>query len=124
MARRIVVVGNNCQVAVLAGCLGFLAPDAEIASVEPATFSQFDSSSARLLDAVRDADLTVCFPFEAGPFGEVTPARIFEIARLVVPVPTIVVPAFHPDIVYIAHKGGLCGSPMACTSSGSAARRG
>ncbi|WP_462117436.1 WcbI family polysaccharide biosynthesis putative acetyltransferase [Methylorubrum extorquens] len=41
-----------------------------------------------------------------------TPARIFEIARLVVPVPTIVFPAFHPDIVYIAHKGGLFGSPM------------
>ena len=61
---------------------------------------------------MRSADLTVCFPFDAGPFGDVTPARILETARFVVPVPTIVFPAFHPDIVYIGHKAGLFGSPM------------
>ncbi|WP_238256647.1 WcbI family polysaccharide biosynthesis putative acetyltransferase [Methylorubrum podarium] len=112
MARRIVVVGNNCQVAVLSGCLGFLAPDARIASVEPATFAQFESDPQRLLEAVAEAELTVCFPFEAGALGDLTPLRIAEAARLYVPVPTIVFPAFHPDIVYIAHKGGLFGSPM------------
>ncbi|WP_455974346.1 WcbI family polysaccharide biosynthesis putative acetyltransferase [Methylorubrum populi] len=112
MARRIVVVGNNCQVAVLGGCLGFLAPDADIAAVEPATFSQFDANPRHLLDAVASADLTVCFPFEKGVLGDLTPTRIREAARIYVPVPTIVFPAFHPDIVYISHKGGQFGSPM------------
>ncbi|WP_110350147.1 WcbI family polysaccharide biosynthesis putative acetyltransferase [Methylobacterium sp. B4] len=112
MARRIVVVGNNCQVAVLGGCLGFLAPEAQVAAVEPATFAQFDASPQRLLEAVAEADLTVGMPFERGALGDLVPARIAQAARTYVPIPTIVFPAFHPDIVYIGHKGGLFGSPM------------
>ena len=112
MARRILVVGNNCQVAVLGGCLQFLAPDAEIAAVEPANFARFDSSPERLLALAADFDLTVSLPFEKGPLGSLTPARLREAARVIVPVPTIVFPAFHPDIVYIAHKGRQYGSPM------------
>lgn len=59
-----------------------------------------------------EADLTVCMPFENGALGDLTPSRIAQAARLCVPIPTIVFPAFHPDIVYICHKGGLFGSAM------------
>lgn len=59
-----------------------------------------------------DADLTVSLPFGEGPLGALTPARLREAARVYVPVPNIYFPAFHPDIVYISHKGRNYGSPM------------
>ncbi len=59
-----------------------------------------------------DADLTVGLPFDKGPFGSLTPARLRAAARVYVPLPSIVFPAFHPDIVYIDHKGRNFGSPM------------
>ncbi|KQT57198.1 hypothetical protein ASG52_03820 [Methylobacterium sp. Leaf456] len=112
MARRILVVGTNCQVAVLGGCLQFLAPDAEVAAVEPANLAHFEASPEGLLDRAANADLTVGLPFEGGGFGALTPARLREAARLHVALPTIVFPAFHPDIVYIGHKDRNFGSPM------------
>ncbi len=41
-----------------------------------------------------------------------TAARIAAAARVYVPVPLILFPAFHPDIVYIFHEGRNPGSPM------------
>lgn len=65
-----------------------------------------------MLDRAANADLTVGLPFEGGGFGALTPARLREAARLHVALPTIVFPAFHPDIVYIGHKDRNFGSPM------------
>lgn len=65
-----------------------------------------------MLAAAAEAALTVCFPFEAGVLGDLTPARLAAAARVYVPVPVIVFPAFHPDIVYLFHKGRILGSPM------------
>jgi hypothetical protein len=112
VARRIVVVGHNCQVAVLGGCFRFLAPDAEVATVEPANFAEFESSPERILTIAAGADLTVSLPFEMGQLSSLTPARLREAARAYVPVPSIIFPAFHPDIVYISNKGRNFGSPM------------
>lgn len=106
MGSKIVVIGPNCQIPVLAGCFSFLAPDADVTLLTRAAFQRLGSDAATLADLVSRADLVVGHAFQPGPFGPLGSARIGALAKRHVTLPVLTFSAFHPDTVYVQDDRG------------------
>lgn len=105
---RLLLVGN-CQASAIACAMRLLRPDAEVAFVSAFGIARTHPRMEDLVRAGAACDAVFATAFEA-PFRD---GGTFETLRAgvnLVPIPTIVFSAFHPDAIYVGdHIGGGAG---------------
>lgn len=105
---RLLLVGN-CQASAIAAAMRLLRPDAEVLFVSAFGIARTHPRMEDLVRAGAACDAVFATAFEA-PFRD---GGTFETLRAgvnLVPIPTIVFSAFHPDAIYVGdHIGGGAG---------------
>lgn len=102
---RIAVIGN-CQAAGLAASVGVLAPSARVTLVPVAALRRRHASVEALARALAPFDHVYAQPVPAGFLPPGDPAAF---TARVAAYPTVVFPAFHPDMVYVGGGDGPAG---------------
>lgn len=103
MVQSLAVIGN-CQIASICSALRFFAPRIKVNLLTVTEVKERFKNIDELADAMRDHDYVFCQEFSEGivPGGDssVLAAKLPGLFRF----PSIVFPAFHPDIVYVQLK--------------------
>ena len=99
---RIAVIGN-CQAAGIAASVGVLAPAARVTLMPVASLRRRHASVEALLRALAAFDHVYAQPI---PPGFLPPGDPAAFAARAAAYPTVVFPAFHPDMVYVGGGDG------------------
>jgi hypothetical protein len=104
MVERLAVIGN-CQSGSVYNALGFLAPHANLTLLPVTELNQKFKNIDKLLHSLREFDFVLCQEFREGIIPGGDSAYLASQLPNVVHFPSIVFPAFHPDIVYVQYRG-------------------
>ena len=111
---RLHVIGN-CQGGAVASAMRLLLPEADIRFTSVFGIAKSFRRMADLVAATRDCDAVFANAFSA-PFRDAGTYETLRASVRLVPIPIVVFPAYHPDVVYVGRQGeeggGLVYGPM------------